>query len=125
MKSKVINTGVAAVLCVLPMLAFAQATGSEQAAKTANSACTGCHSIPGYQASFPKVFHVPMIAGQSAKYIEAALQSYKRGERNHPTMTAIAQGLTDQQIADLAAYYAARDAARDAARGASVPASSK
>ncbi len=102
-------------MCVLSTTAFAQPAGNEQAAKTANSACTGCHSIPGYQASFPKVFRVPMIAGQSAKYIEAALQSYKRGERNHPSMTAIAQGLTDQQIVDLAAYYAARGASTAAA----------
>jgi len=70
--------------------------------------CTGCHTIPGYQASFPRVYHVPMISGQSAKYIEAALTAYKKGERNHPTMKVIAEGLTDQQIADLAAYYSAR-----------------
>ena len=49
-----------------------------------------------------------MISGQSAKYIEAALAAYKKGERNHPTMKVIAEGLTDQQIADLAAYYSAR-----------------
>ncbi len=70
--------------------------------------CTGCHTIPGYQSSFPRVYRVPMISGQSAKYIEAALQAYRKGDRNHPTMQAIATSLTDQQIADLAAYYAAR-----------------
>ena len=109
--------GAMSALCLsaAPLSATAQQTGgavagNAQAAKSANSACTGCHSIPGYQASFPKVYHVPMIGGQSPKYIEAALQAYKRGERSHPTMTAIAQGLTDQQIADLAAYYAARGA---------------
>ncbi len=117
MKSIVLSAWVTALMCALSASAVAQPAGNEQAAKAANSACTGCHSIPGYQASFPKVFHVPMIAGQSAKYIEAALQSYKRGERNHPTMAAIAQGLTDQQIADLAAYYSAR--------GVLTPAASK
>ena len=50
--------------------------------------CIGCHSIPGYQASFPEVYKVPMIAGQSAKYIVAALNAYKKGERKHPTMRA-------------------------------------
>jgi len=70
--------------------------------------CTGCHTIPGYQSSFPKVYHVPKIGGQSQKYIEAALHAYKKGERSHPTMQAIAAGLTDKQIADIAAYYSER-----------------
>ena len=47
-----------------------------------------------------------MISGQSAKYIEAALQGYKKGDRSHPTMQAIAAQLTDKQMADLGAYYA-------------------
>ena len=98
------------VLSALALPAVAQQAGNAQAARAVNSACAGCHSIPGYQSSFPQVYRVPMIAGQSAKYIEAALQAYKRGERNHPSMTAIALGLTDHQIADLAAYYAARGA---------------
>jgi cytochrome c553 len=67
--------------------------------------CIGCHGIPGYQSSFPEVHRVPMIAGQNGKYIVAALQAYKKGDRKHPTMRAIAQGLTDQEMADLAAFY--------------------
>jgi cytochrome c553 len=67
--------------------------------------CIGCHGIPGYQASFPQVHRVPMIAGQNAKYIVASLNAYKKGDRRHPTMRAIAQGLTDQEMADLAAFY--------------------
>ncbi|MCX7274904.1 MAG: hypothetical protein NTV19_17445 [Burkholderiales bacterium] len=51
------------------------------------------------------VYRVPMIAGQSAKYIENSLQAYKKGERSHPTMRAIAGSLSDQDMADLAAYY--------------------
>ncbi len=86
------------------------AGGNPEAARAHISMCTGCHTIPGYQASFPRVYRVPKIGGQSAKYIEAALQGYKKGERDHPTMQAIAKGLTDQQIADIAAYYAARGA---------------
>ncbi|GAB4483356.1 MAG: cytochrome c [Burkholderiaceae bacterium] len=86
------------------------AAGNPEAARAHISMCTGCHTIPGYQASFPRVYRVPKIGGQSAKYIESALQSYKKGERDHPTMQAIAKGLTDQQIADIAAYYAARGA---------------
>ena len=67
--------------------------------------CIGCHGIPDYKASFPEVYRVPMIAGQSAKYIVSALGQYKKGDRKHPTMRAIAVSLSDQDMADLAAFY--------------------
>jgi cytochrome c553 len=67
--------------------------------------CNGCHSIPGYQASFPEVYKVPKIAGQSGKYIVAALMAYRKGDRKHPSMRAIAGSLSDQDMADVAAYY--------------------
>lgn len=67
--------------------------------------CIGCHNIPGYQASFPEVHKVPMIAGQNAKYIAAALAAYKKGDRKHPTMRGIATSLTEQDMADIGAYY--------------------
>ncbi len=86
------------------------AAGDPKAAEPYISMCTGCHSIPGYQSSFPRVYRVPKIAGQSAAYIEAALHAYARGERSHPTMDGIAKTLTDKQIADIAAYYAERGA---------------
>lgn len=92
-------------------LAQQPAGGDAKAAEPYISMCTGCHSIPGYQSSFPYVHRVPKIAGQSAGYIEAALRGYAKGERNHPTMTGIAKTLTDKQIADIAAYYAERGAA--------------
>src|SRR4051812_11899123 len=69
--------------------------------------CIGCHGIKGYQASFPEVHKVPMISGQSAKYIISALGAYKAGDRRHPTMRGIADSLTDQDMADVAAYYSA------------------
>jgi cytochrome c553 len=74
--------------------------GAEKAAM-----CIGCHGIVGYQASFPEIYKVPMISGQNAKYIVAALTAYKKGERKHPTMRAIAGSLTDADMADLAAHY--------------------
>lgn len=80
--------------------------GNPKAADNKVAMCIGCHGIPGYKASFPEVYRVPMLGGQSAKYLEAALQAYKRGERNNPSMRGIAGGLSDQDIADLAAYYA-------------------
>jgi cytochrome c553 len=81
--------------------------GNAAAAGTKTSMCIGCHGIPGYKASFPNVYSVPKIGGQSEKYLVNALNAYKKGERNHPSMKGIAWSLSDQDIADLAAYYAA------------------
>ena len=67
--------------------------------------CIGCHGIPGYQASFPEVYKVPKIAGQNSKYIVAALNGYKKGERKHPSMRGIAGSLSDQDMADLAVHF--------------------
>ena len=67
--------------------------------------CIGCHGIPGYKATFPEVYPVPMIGGQTAKYIENALNAYKKGDRKHPTMRGVASSMSDQDIADVAAYY--------------------
>jgi cytochrome c553 len=67
--------------------------------------CIGCHGIAGYQASFPEIHKVPMIAGQNAKYIISALNAYNKGERKHPTMRGIGQHLSEQDMADVAAYY--------------------
>ena len=68
--------------------------------------CQGCHGIAGWRTAFPEVYHVPKIAGQHAQYLAAALTAYRSGARNHPSMRAIAASLSDQDIADLAAYYA-------------------
>ncbi len=79
--------------------------GDAKAAESKVAMCIGCHGIVGYKASFPEVYQVPKISGQNAKFIEAALHAYKKGERKHPTMRAIADPLSDQDIADLAAFY--------------------
>ena len=89
----------------LALLLPAHAAGSAQAAKSKVSMCIGCHGIPQYHTAYPEVYHVPKIAGQSADYIVKALQAYKDGGRNHPSMVGIARGLTDADMADLAAYY--------------------
>jgi cytochrome c553 len=51
-----------------------------------------------------------MIGGQSSGYIVSSLQAYKKGERKHPTMRSVAGSLTDQDMADIAEYYAAQTA---------------
>ena len=80
--------------------------GDPKAGEKKIAMCIGCHGIKGYQASFPEVYRVPMISGQNAKYISNALTAYRGGDRKHPTMKAIAASLTDQDIADISAYYA-------------------
>ncbi len=95
-------------ISILLALAGALSTAQAQdAAAGANKAaqCVGCHGIPGYQSSFPEVYRVPMVAGQNAAYLVAALNAYKKGERKHPTMRGIGIPMSDQHMADLAAFY--------------------
>jgi cytochrome c553 len=94
-----------AVACVTLSAQAQQVTGKSQDGAKKVQMCVGCHGIIGYQASFPEIHKVPMIAGQSATYIVSALTAYKGGDRKHPTMRAIADTLTEQDMADLAAYY--------------------
>ena len=68
--------------------------------------CEGCHGIEGWRTAFPEVYRVPKLGGQHAAYIVQALHEYKSGNRSHPSMRAIAGSLTDEDIANLAAYYA-------------------
>lgn len=90
----------ACALAALPALAQDAAAGEKKAAM-----CIGCHGIPRYQSSFPEIYKVPLISGQSAKYIAVSLAAYKKGERKHPTMRAIAASLSEQDMADLGAFY--------------------
>jgi cytochrome c553 len=83
--------------------------------------CLGCHNIVGYQASFPEVHKVPKLGGQSAGYIEAALNAYKGGERKHPTMRGIADALSDQDIKDIAVHYSKQGQGEGQAAAADKP----
>ena len=89
--------------------------GDAKVGETKNAMCIGCHGITGYQSSFPEVYKVPMISGQGAPYIVSALNAYKKGDRKHPSMRSIAATLSDQDIADLAAYYEGHGVVADAA----------
>ena len=85
----------------------AAATPGPQAPVQAKVAmCIGCHGIPGYQATFPEVHKVPMIAGQNAKYIASALTAYAKGDRKHPTTAGTALPLGDKDMAETSEYYA-------------------
>ena len=88
--------------------AAAQGTPAGDAAKGRQKTqmCVGCHGIEGWRTAFPEVYHVPRIGGQHEAYLVKALQAYKSGERSHPSMRAVAASLSEQDMADLAAYYA-------------------
>ena len=75
------------------------ASGKEKAA-----ACGGCHGEDGNSSApiFPK------LASQHASYIAKQLRDFKSQKRPEPTMSALAEPLTDEDIADLAAYYQAQ-----------------
>jgi cytochrome c553 len=101
------NLVAAATFSVVAISAQAQgATGDVQAGQKKAEMCIGCHGIQGYQNSFPEIHKVPKISGQSGAYIVSALNAYKKGDRKHPTMRGIAASLSEQDMADLAAFYA-------------------
>ena len=118
---------VALVAQVTSISAFAQEIkGDAHKGEAKISLCIGCHGIIGYQASFPEIHKVPKISGQGAKFIASALNAYKKGERKHPTMRGIADSLSEQDIADVAAYYEASGVvAGTAAPGKAADGSSK
>lgn len=80
----------------------AQAYAAEAPAKA--NTCVGCHGADGNSV----VPNFPKIAGQHASYLEKQLKDFRDGFRKDATMAPFAKGLTDQEIKDLAAYYAAQ-----------------
>jgi len=103
----------AAAALAFPALAWAQGTpsaGDAAAGSQKTQMCVGCHGIPGWRTAFPEVYKVPKLGGQHEAYLAKALQEYRSGARSHPSMRAIATSLSDQDIADLAAYYAGASA---------------
>lgn len=97
--------GLALAASVVAPAAAQTLTGDPKMGGQRAAMCSGCHGIAGLRNAYPEVFHVPKIGNQHAEYIASALQAYRSGERTHPTMRSIAAGLSDQAIADLAAYY--------------------
>ena len=109
MMSKAITLLLAALVASAGAVSTAWAQDAAAGEKK-SAMCIGCHGIVGYQASFPEIHKVPMIAGQGAKYIVASLTAYKSGERKHPTMRGIAGSMSEADMADLAAYYERQNA---------------
>jgi cytochrome c553 len=107
----------ALALAALCAAAFdAQAAGNAENGQKKNFQCQGCHGIADWKTAFPEVYRVPKLGGQHPQYIVSALKAYKKGERDHATMRAIAADLSDQDMEDLAAYYGASAPAATAAK---------
>jgi cytochrome c553 len=89
------------------LLSFsAWAEGDPARGRARAQMCEGCHGIADYRTAYPEVYAVPKLGGQQAAYIVKTLEDYKKGARKHPTMRGIAATLSDQDMADLASYYA-------------------
>ena len=80
-------------------------TGDPARGETLAYTCTGCHGVASAVNAYPN-YHVPKLGGQNADYLEIALQGYRNGSRSHGTMHGQGSQLSDQDIADVAAYFA-------------------
>lgn len=108
--SSMVTVAIAGALSAAIAPLHAAEAGDPAAGERKTTMCLGCHGIPGYRTAFPAVYQVPKLGGQHAAYIVKALQEYKSGNRSHPSMRAVAAGLSDKDMADLAAHYAASPA---------------
>jgi cytochrome c553 len=93
---------VSIICCVLAVPALAQ--GDAAAGKGKAAACAACHGADGNSVA-P---NFPNLAGQHASYLLKQLQNFKSGKRKNPTMTAMVAPLSEQDMADLAAYFASQ-----------------
>ena len=98
---KFARRGLIALAAVLSLPAWSE--GNTEAGMEKANTCMGCHGIPGYNNVYP-TYRVPKLGGQAPKYLEAALKGYRDGSRPHATMHAQAATMTDQDIADIAAW---------------------
>lgn len=121
------NMRIIAVATLLAATLFAHpamAEGDPASGKEIGYTCLGCHGIEGYRNMYPS-YRVPKLGGQKAAYLEVALTGYRNGTREHPTMVAQAESLSDQEIADVAAYLATLGAETVEAGGGDAPAFDK
>ena len=106
--TRILSTITAALVAALHAASVSAQAPAGDATRGAQKVamCQGCHGIEGWRTAFPEVYRVPRIAGQHPAYLVGALRAYRSGERSHASMKAIAASLSDQDMADLAAYYA-------------------
>src|SRR5690348_2661899 len=103
-----------------PAAAPATTAGNAERGKAISYTCLGCHGVPGYKNAYPN-YSVPKIEGQHPEYIVIALQAYRSGERSHLTMHSQASTLTDQDMQDIAAFFAGKPLAPNPSAQAKPP----
>ncbi len=104
--NKPLTTLAAALLITAPLLSgTAQAAGDAEAGKTKSATCAACHGPDGN--SFNPIW--PKLAGLDSAYIIDQLGKFKAGERKDPLMSPMAAPLSDEDMADLAAYFASQE----------------
>jgi cytochrome c553 len=96
------------------------AHGEARHGKAISYTCLGCHGIDGYKNAYP-MYSVPKLEGQNPDYLAAALHGYRDGDRAHVTMHAQASTLSDQDIVDIAAYFAGKPLVATGKAPGSVP----
>lgn len=103
-KNTIMSLGwaVAALFATQTLAAGGPVAGDAAAGKTKTESCAGCHGEDG-NASAPMF---PKLAGQHPAYLSKQLREFKSGQRVDPTMNAMAASLSDDDIADISAWYA-------------------
>ena len=91
-----------ALVATLALSPFAHAAGNAEAGKALAVPCTACHGADGN----PTDPQYPRLAGQYRDYLQEAMTQYKNGKRRNAIMAGFMQPLTEQNIADLAVYFA-------------------
>jgi cytochrome c553 len=86
--------------------------GDPKRGKELSYTCLGCHGVDGYKNAYPN-YSVPRLRGQHPEYIIAALHGYRDGDRSHLTMHSEASTLSDQDMADIASYFAGKPLVSD------------
>jgi cytochrome c553 len=83
----------------------AQAAGDPVEGARKAKTCMGCHGVTGYRNAYP-AYRVPKLGGQYPEYIVSALKEYSSGARKHPTMEVQGGSLSEQDMQDIAAFFA-------------------
>ena len=114
----------ATALALAGFASGAFAAGDPARGSALATTCMGCHGIDGYRNAYPS-YRVPKLGGQKADYLVIALQGYRAGTRPHPTMRAQAASLSDQDMQDLAAWFASQGEPHTGSAAAAGPGKDK
>ncbi|MCG9712368.1 cytochrome c [Shewanella insulae] len=90
-----------ALIALASLFSLAAQAGDIEAGKAKSMLCAACHGADGI--SLAPIY--PNLKGQKAQYIEKQLKAFKEGTRQDPVMAPMAMPLTDEDIANLAAYF--------------------